>query len=238
MNCFYHTTASAVGICKFFRTRNLACGTLILASSLAWGQDGIGADPDIYQVDAENSDIRILVHRAGALSWMGHSHVISVGQLDGEIYLYPESTESWFELIIPVQGLIVDDPNLRREEGDEFSSELTEKDVAGTRSNMLGERVLNVERHPIVKLTGTGSRGGKPEIMLQLSIELLGNVLDLQVPTTLRLYEDVLDVTGDLHLSHSDLGMRPFTALLGALRVGDELDFKYRIRAHRTSAAE
>jgi hypothetical protein len=207
---------------------------LILAGSGAWGQGGVSANSGIYQVDAESSDIRILVHRGGALSWLGHSHVISVGQLDGRIYVHPEPKQSRFELIIPVQGLIVDNPLIRREEGDEFSSEITEHDVAGTRSNMLGDRVLNAKRHPVVKLTGTGYRGDKPEIMLQLSIELLGNVVELQVPTTLRLDGDVLEVTGALRLSHSDLGMRPFTALLGALRVGDELDFKYRVRAHRS----
>jgi len=215
---------------------NLAFAIVMFASSVAWGQGDVSAGPDTYQVDAEGSDIRILVHRAGALSWLGHSHVVSVGRLDGRIYLYPERQKSRFELTIPVQGLVVDDPFLRREEGEEFSSEPSEQDVASTRSNMLGKRVLDAERHPIVKLTGTAYRGDKPETVLQLSIEFLGNVLELQVPTTLRLDGDVLEVTGSLRLSHSDLGMRPFTAMLGALRVGDDIDFKYRIRAQRTQA--
>ena len=210
--------------------------TLMLASCIVRGQGDVSADPSVYQVDAENTDIRILVHRAGALSWLGHSHVISVGQLDGRIYVYPEPQQSRFELIIPVQGLIVDNPRLRREEGDEFSTEPSEQDVANTGSNMLGKRVLNAERHRTVRLTGTGYRGDKPEMVLQLSIELLGGVLELQAPTTLRLYGDILEVTGSLRLSHTDLGMRPFTAMLGALRVGDEIDFKYRVRAHRTQA--
>ena len=236
MNRFYHTTGSAVGIFKICCTSTLRFVTLMLASSVVWGQGDISTDPSVYQVDAENSDIRILVHRAGALSWLGHSHVILVGQLDGRIYVSPDAMQSRFELIIPVQGLIVDNPVQRREEGDEFSTEPSEQDVARTRSNMLSEKVLNAERHPIVKLTGTGYRGDKPEIMLQLSIELLGNVIELQVPTTLRLDEEILEVTGNLRLSHSDLGMRPFTAMLGALRVGDEIDFKYRLRAQRTQA--
>lgn len=206
----------------------------MLASSVAWSQDNISADTSVYQVDAESSDIRVLIHRAGALSWLGHGHVISVGQLDGTIYVHPDLAQSRFELVIPVQGLVVDNPLLRDEEGDEFSSKLSEQDVARTRSNMLGKRVLNAGQYPIVKLTGTGNWGDGVEFLLKLSIELLGNAVDLQVPTTLRLDGDVLEVTGTLQLSHSDLGMRPFTAMLGALRVGDEIDFKYRIRAQRT----
>ena len=213
---------------------SLSFVSLILASSVAWGQGNVSADPGVYQVDAESSDIRILIHRAGALSWLGHSHVISVGQLDGTIYVHPDFAQSRFELVIPVQGLVVDNPLLRREEGDEFSSELSEHDVARTRSNMLGKRVLNAEQYPIVKLTGTGNWGDGAEFILKLSIELLGNAVDLQAPATLLLDGDVLQVTGTLRLSHSDLGMRPFTAMLGALRVGDEIDFKYHIRAQRT----
>ncbi len=220
------------------RLVSLSSVSLLLASVVAWGQDNVRADLSVYQVDAENSDIRLLIHRAGAFSWLGHSHVISVGQIDGTIYVRPDLEQSRFELVIPVQGLVVDDPLLRREEGDEFSTELSKQDVARTRSNMLGKRVLNAEQYPIVKLTGTGHRGDKLEFVLELSVGLLGNVVELQVPTTLRLDGEVLEVTGALRLSHSDLGMRPFTALLGALRVGDEIDFKYRVRAQRTQAAE
>jgi len=211
---------------------------LILASVVAWGQDNVRADPSVYQVDAESSDIRLLIHRAGAFSWLGHSHVISVGEIDGTIYVHPNLEQSRFELVIPVQGLVVDDPLLRREEGDEFSTELSKQDVDRTRSNMLGKRVLNAEQYPIVKLAGTGYRDDKLEFVLELSIELLGSVVELQVPSTLRLDGDVLEVTGALRLSHSDLGMRPFTAMLGALRVADVIDFKYRIRAQRTQATD
>ena len=215
-------------------TGTLSSALLILASSFAWGQDSIRSDPSAYRLDAESSDIRILIHRAGALSWLGHSHVISVGQLDGTVYVHPDLAQSRFELVIPVQGLVVDNPLLRDEEGDEFSAELSAHDIDRTRRNMLGKRVLNAGQYPIVKLTGAGNWGDGAEFMLKLSIELLGNTVELQVPTTLRLDGDVLEVTGSLRLSHSDLGMRPFTAMLGALRVGNDIDFKYRIRAQRT----
>jgi hypothetical protein len=96
----------------------------------------------MYQVDAEGSDIRMLLHRAGALFRLGHSHVISVGQIDGTVYVHPDLEQSSFELEIPVQGLVVDDPLLRPEEGDEFSTEPSERDIVRTRSNMLGNQAL------------------------------------------------------------------------------------------------
>ena len=206
---------------------------LLLASSVVCGQDNGSSDISVYQVDADGSDIRILVHRAGAFSWLGHSHVISVGQLTGMIYVHADIERSRFELEIPVHELIVDDPILRRDEGDEFSSKLSNHDIARTRSNMLGKRVLNASQYPTVKLTGTGTSGDGPEFMLGLSIEIFGRVVELRVPMALQLDEDVLEATGAFQLSHSDLGMRPFSAILGTLRVADEINFKYQIRAQR-----
>ncbi len=220
------------------RLVSLSSVALVLASSVAWGQDNGSSELSVYQVDAEGSDIRLLIHRAGALSRLGHSHVISVGQIDGTIYMHSDLERSTFELEIPVQGLVVDNPLARTEEGDEFSTEPSERDIARTRSNMLGERVLNASQYPIVRLTGTGPSGDGPELVLGLSIELLGRVVKLTVPTTLQLDGDRLEATGAFRLSHGDLGMRPFRAMLGALRVADEMDFKYRIRAHRTQAAD
>ena len=207
--------------------------TLLLASSVVCAQDNGGSDISVYEVDADGSDIRILVHRAGAFSWLGHSHVISVGQLTGTIYMHPEFERSRFELEIPVHDLIVDDPILRRDEGDEFSSKLSKQDIARTRSNMLGKRVLNARQYPTVKLTVTVTSGVGPEFMLGLTIEIFGRVVELRVPLVLQLDEDVLEATGAFQLSHSALGMRPFSAILGALRVADEINFKYRIRAQR-----
>ena len=210
---------------------SLPAFALMLASSIAWAQDDRRADFTVYRIDVEGSDIRLLVHRAGALSRLGHSHVISVGQIAGTISVHPDLEQSSFELEIPVRGLVVDDPRLRREEGDEFSTEPSERDIARTRANMLGERVLNAEQYPLIKLTGTGSTGAGPEFVLDVSIELLGRVVELSIPTTLRLDGESLEATGAIRLSHGDLGMRPFSAMAGALRVADEMDLKYRIRA-------
>ncbi len=220
------------------RLVSLSSVALVLASGVAWGQDNGSSEFSVYQVDSDGSDIRLLIHRAGVLSRFGHSHVISVGQLDGTIYVHPDLEQSRFELEIPVHGLIVDDPLLRREEGDEFSTGPSKHDIARTRSNMLGKRVLNAKQYPIVKLTGTGPGGDAPEFVLELTIELLNSVVELRVPCTVQLDGDVLEATGAFRLSHSDLGMRPFSAMLGTLRVADEIDFKYRIRAQRIRAKD
>ncbi len=204
---------------------------LLMASGVAHGQTDTSTESDVYRIDAESSDIRLLIYRAGLLARLGHNHVISVGHLEGTVYLHPDLGKSSVELEIPVDQLIVDDPVLRTEEGDQFSTELSETDINRTRDNMLGKRVLHAEQFPIITIKGRGL--ASEEAMLDLSVELLGRVIELSVPVAFRLEGDELEASGTLRLSHGALGLTPFRVMMGALRVADEMDLKYRVRARR-----
>ena len=45
---------------------------------------------------------------------------------------------------------------LRSTLGADFASVPTADDIAGTRSNMLGDKVLDGEKHPRIRIAGTG----------------------------------------------------------------------------------
>ena len=38
-------------------------------------------------------------------------------------------------------------------------------------------------------------------------------------------------IRGEFDLNHADLGMQPFTALMGALQVGEKMSFSYHVIA-------
>ena len=38
---------------------------------------------------------------------------------------------------------------------------------------------------------------------------------------------------GEFELNHADLGMQPFSVMMGALQVGEKLSFAYDIKARR-----
>ena len=119
-----------------------------LACIAVWATAVGAEEPVVYAVDAAASDIHWRVYKAGSFARFGHNHVISVGELMGKVTRDAQSGAATFELTIPVAGLVVDDPALRSLYGEEFSSKPSEKDIAGTRDNMLGERVLDAEHHP------------------------------------------------------------------------------------------
>ena len=188
-----------------------------------------------YTVDPAASDIHWLVYKAGAFARLGHNHVISVGGLTGQATVDAANlASSSFELEIPVAELVVDDPQLRRGLGDEFSSLPSADDIAGTRKNMLSDRVLDGERFAALRVTGKGPNGSVGEqTTMQISVQLLGRTVELMVPTMVTIEGDTLEAAGEFTLTHGELGMKPFSVMAGALQVGDKLDFSYRIRARR-----
>jgi len=190
-------------------------------------------DVELYEIDVDRSELYWLVYRAGTLARFGHNHVISVGDMTGRVLLHPELEESRFEIEIPVEALVVDDPELRAKEGEHFTTAPSDEDIEGTRRNMLSDDVLDAERHPTVRVTGTGPSVHAGEESLEVIVELLGRSIPLTIPTTVRVSGETLEAAGEFTLTHEALGMEPFHALMGALKVDEPLDFSYRISARR-----
>jgi len=61
----------------------------------------------------------------------------------------------------------------------------------------------------------------------------VGRTVELKVPTEVTLRGDVLRAQGEFELNHADLGMQPFSVMMGALQVGEKLSFSYDVVARR-----
>ena len=185
-----------------------------------------------YSIDAAGSDAHWLVYKAGSLARLGHNHVVSVADLAGSVTANAgDPSASKFELQFHVQALTVDDPKLRTALGPDFASVPSADDIAGTRKNMLSDRVLMGEKYQTIKVTGVGPTGAADAQTLQIKVELLGRTVPLTVPTKVEMHGDDLTASGEFELTHTALGLMPFTVMLGALQVADNMKFVYRIHA-------
>jgi polyisoprenoid-binding protein YceI len=189
-----------------------------------------------YVVDAARSDVHWLVYKAGALARLGHNHTVAIGDLSGSIAVNSaDLAKSQFDLEFRVANLVVDNAALRATLGADFASVPSENDVEGTRKNMLSERVLDGEKHPQIRISGSGPVAAGSAQELAVKVEMLGRTIDLKVPTEVTIDGEQLRAKGEFELNHADLGMKPFTALAGALQVGEKLSFTYDITARRAA---
>jgi hypothetical protein len=190
-----------------------------------------GEDARVYRIDPAQSEVYWRIYRAGLMAAAGHNHVISVAELEGSVTVGSDLAAAEWGLSFPVNALVIDDPELRARYGEDFESVPSEEQKAGTKTNMLTDRVLNGEIFPEIRLSGRGFQGSSDTAGLPVSIQMLGRTIEQVFPATIAFNGDSLTVSGEYRLTHADLGMEPFTAFAGAMAVGDEIDFTYRIHA-------
>jgi hypothetical protein len=199
-------------------------------------QDAVTGTP--FRVDSDTSWIRVLAWPDGPLKRFGHHHVISHHGVSGTVDVTPDPLESHFVLEVSVADFAVDDPELRAQEGEEFEGEVPEKDIEGTRANMLGERLLDVARFPAIEVRSGAIEGSLPDVTIVATVVVKGAEQVVRFPASIELDEDTFVASGELELTHGELGLSPFTAMGGALSVRDLLVLKYRISGQRESGSE
>lgn len=203
-----------------------------------------------YDIASEESLLIVLVYRAGALAGAGHNHVIASHALAGSFYVPEDIEHTSFEVHVPVAALTVDEGALRlREASADFPPDVPEGARQGTRRNMLSEALLDAGQHPAIVLRALGfesrpppadsAAAGANTVLARVETTVRGQVRNVTVPVSYQLDGNMLRVSAEFALRQSDLGLMPFTALLGALAVQDEMRVRISIvaRAGRARAA-
>jgi polyisoprenoid-binding protein YceI len=189
-----------------------------------------------YAVQSAQSQIRLLVYRAGPLARFGHNHVI-VGPVRGEVWAGRTSEQSGFLLEIPVEALSVDSAAARAEEGEEFAAQVSVEARQGTREHMLGEDVLDAPRYPVIRVESASLTGPRWNPSVVARATLRGATRELKFPAAVVEQGDRLTVIASFALRQSDFGIEPYSALGGGLRVTDEIRVRIRVEAHRVDRA-
>ncbi|HEY6823720.1 MAG TPA: YceI family protein [Steroidobacteraceae bacterium] len=197
-----------------------------------------------HPILAQSSLLTVLVYRGGALASAGHNHVIASHDLSGTIYVPQQIMQSSFELHIPVATLTVDEAALRAQQpAAEFPADIPEGAKAGTRRNMLSDALLDAQRNPEIvlqslQLAPAGGAADSATVLAQVQSSVRGQLRSFTVPVRYRLAGNgTLEATGEFPLRQTDLGLTPFSAMLGALQVQDEMRVSFHIIAQAAAPA-
>jgi YceI-like domain len=190
----------------------------------------------VYRIDADQSELRILVYRAGPLAHFGHNHVMVNRAIRGAVNVAAAPSESVFRLSVPVAAFVVDDPQARRDEGGDFAGDIPDDAKSGTLHNMLSAALLNADEFPAITVSSVAESGGQNasgagEWTATVAISIAGHDSKVDVPFTLHMDSRRLSATGSLELRQTALGLTPFSLMLGALQVQDAMTVKFDIVA-------
>ena len=191
-----------------------------------------------FSVDSDASWIRVLAYPDGPLKRFGHHHVISHHGISGAVTVAPDPLQSTVMLELDVANLVVDDPDLRALEGEDFEKEVPQKDKDGTRANMLGERQLHGEQFPTIQIRSTAIEGSMPDVNIVTTVIVKGTEHIVNFPASIELTDDSFVASGELEITHGELGLEQFTAAGGALSVRDLLVLKYELSGAPVTESE
>ncbi|WP_170211753.1 YceI family protein [Rhodoferax bucti] len=200
-------------------------------------QVSLPSNAQVWRIAPAESSLRILVYRGGTMARLGHNHVISSADMQGQLWRGPTLESSGFEITVPVNTLIVDDNVARTEEGDDFPLNVSEDAKAGTKANMLRPTLLDGERFPEISIRATRITGSATSPEVVASMRIKDQTREIRLPVTLSEAHGALAIQGSLEIRQSDFGITPLSLAMGALTVQDTVKIKFRLVAKSATAA-
>lgn len=179
----------------------------------------------------EESLLQIFVYRGGKMARLGHNHVIAAHQLAGSVFLVPDLPRTRFDISFNVADLSIDEPELRAKAGADFETTVAQSARDGTRKNMLTPALLDGEQFPDVHLRTTDVVQSGEGYDVGVEVTIKGQSHVVRVPMTVTQSGDSLTAKGEFPLKQSELGLTPFTVMMGALAVLDDMRVSFEVVA-------
>ena len=169
------------------------------------------------------SNIYALVHKDGAASSMAHDHVIQATGATGFLVFDPAEPESLsVSVSIPTSGLLPDEDAMRTLVG--LPDVLTPTQREEVKTHLLGDSQLAGDLHPTIEFKSTSLTVDSGTYLVTGDFSLRGVTKSITVPLKVAPSEDGVHLKGRFAILQSDYGYEPYSALLGALSVKDQVD--------------
>jgi polyisoprenoid-binding protein YceI len=173
-------------------------------------------------VNLEFSRVYIFVDKSGVA---GHQHAVEGKVKSGELFTQSSRPGT---IVFDMKSFDADTPTARKYIGLEGETD------AGTRKkvneNMLGVEILSVNKYPearlenaVLKSTGKTSKRKLPEYTLEGDFVLHDTKRHIEIRCDVETRDGWNHVRGGFKILQSDYGIKPFSKMLGAVGVKDEL---------------
>jgi polyisoprenoid-binding protein YceI len=196
------------------------------------------APPELhtYTVDRDASQLYVVVHRAGLLSFLGHDHAIVADSWAAELCLgSPIAQGAHASLTLETGSLVIDSDSARSLAGmDGGPDDDTRRDLQAT---FLDAEHLDASGFPEIRLELRAVEGtADDEVRVEGTITLHGITRDVGFPVHVqRTDTGTLLMTGTLRIRQRDFGIEP-ESKAGLVKVANEVDLQFALVASPTGS--
>lgn len=202
--------------------------TIPLTAVLLWATEAL-AEPATYTLVPGKSHLVAQLFKAGAGSRFAHDHVVQARAVSGQVRVDPlKPGRSSIQVRVKTASLQADDPALRRKYG--LKGALSPADRRKVEANMRSADQLNTARHRWITFTSSRvvPRGpGRFQVTGKLTIRGVGRVVTLDVRAAVS--GQTFRGTGKLLIRQSAFGYKPYSAMLGLVKVRDVVTLRIQL---------
>ena len=180
-----------------------------------------------FTIDPAASTITLQAGKSGVFSFAGHDHEIVAPVSDGEIALDRlDISRSRISVRFDAKSLKVTG------RGEPAG------DVAEVQQVMLSDRVLDVQKHPVISFTSrtmsvTKRSGDRITVQVAGDLALHGVTRPLILPVDVQLTADQIRADGKAVVRQTEFGIQPVKAGGGTVRVKNDVEVSFSVVARR-----
>ncbi len=174
-----------------------------------------------HSLDPKVGKITVNVYRDGLAAKMGHDLVLEVTRWSGRAEVDAENPAA-----SSVQ-VTIDPRSFEIADAKGGIKPLGDKDRADIKKN-INDKVLMTSRNPEIIFQSTEVSGTAPNIKVKGNLTLAGK--SRPVLLDVRVDQSSGRASGRTTIPQSSFGIKPFSALLGALKVKDSVDIQFDIK--------
>lgn len=209
----------------------------VVAVSTIFSGTGLSGQSELreYAVDAAASEIYVVTHKRGLLSFLGHEHAILPLSWEGTLCVSdPVADRSRGSLVIRTGSLVIDSDSARALAG--LGGGPGEETIRSLQTKMLDASHLAATTYPEVRLevVALGVEGEGRGLRTRAAVTLRGVTRKLELPVTVEPgVGGELRLGGVLTLRQSDFGITP-ESIAGVVKVSDPVDLHFLLVARPT----
>jgi polyisoprenoid-binding protein YceI len=185
---------------------------------------------EALRIEPAQSEVVIKVFKEGVGKGLAHDHVVVAQDVTGTVSGDPQSPETMkVSVMVKTASLLADDPSVRRRYGQQ--AQLKESDRKSVNETMMSERQLDADRYPTISFVSTRVRRAEGGYIVTGQLNLHGQTREVSLPLKLEQRAGAVVADGTFKLRTTEYGIKPYSAALGTIRNGDQLELLFHITA-------
>ncbi|MCC6487588.1 MAG: YceI family protein [Candidatus Hydrogenedentes bacterium] len=217
-------------------------GMLLMLARPAWAQE------TGFTIDRAESVFGVVTHKGGVAARFAHNHFVFPSEYECPMALTQGTIESLaFSLTFKTSALDSDLPDAQKKWYPELEKcgvlkepfrEISKEDRATIREHMLAEDQLDAVGHPTITAELIGLRRESTTFgetswdwMANIALTVRGKRVEREVPARIALKDGNLRIDAVGAFRFTEFGIKPYSAMLGAVKNEDEFHVFAHIQA-------